>query len=142
MDDTRNLRHHLYIFIVLFVFWAILSILSSCSPRVITVEKVRTEYVSQRDTFIMRDSIHVLDSVFVKEKGDTFWVERYKVLYRDRWREKVVCDTVIRQDSIPYIVEIEKPLSWWSRKKIEFGEFALLLLAGLLFFMVIRHKFK
>ena len=112
--------------------------LCSCSPRVITVPEVHTEYVYRTDSFVKRDSIHVMDSVFIREKGDTVWVERWKTLYRDIYRDVVRVDTIVRLDSIPYKVEVEKPLTWWQEKKIAFGDYALCFLFLLLVYVLIR----
>ena len=65
----------------------------------VPVETVKTEYKDK----LIRDSIRIQDSVFVKMKGDTVWMERYKTLYRD----KLIQDSVFICDSIrvPYPVE-------------------------------------
>lgn len=75
------------------------------------------EYVSvpstERDsiyiTKIEKDSILVKDSVFVKSKNDTIFVERWKVEYRS----KILADTLyiekVDSVSVPYPVEVEKP---------------------------------
>jgi N-acetylmuramoyl-L-alanine amidase len=74
--------------------------LSGCKSNTVyvPVESVRTEY---RDR-LQRDSIHLYDSVFVKLKGDTIWLEKYKYIYCDRLRT----DTVAQSDTIaiPYPV--------------------------------------
>ena len=115
-------------------------LLSGCATKVVTVPEIHTEYVYRTDSFLQRDSIYVNDSVFVREKGDTVWIERYKTLYRDRWRDVVRVDSVVKVDSIPYKVEVEKPLTWWERQKIEFGELAMFLMAVLLVFVVLKYK--
>ena len=115
---------------------------SGCATKVVTVPEIHTEYIVRTDSFVQRDSIHVKDSVFVHAKGDTVLVEKFKTFYRDRWRDVVKCDTVIKTDSIPYKVEVEKPLTWWQRQKIEFGELAMVIMAGLLCFVVIKSKLK
>lgn len=56
------------------------------------VETVKTEY---RDKFF-KDSVYMYDSVFVKLKGDTVWLEKYKYQYRD----KLVKDSVFINDTI------------------------------------------
>ena len=124
----------------LFLFLLFMS--TSCSPRVVTVPEVHTEYVVRTDSFVKWDSIHVNDSVYIHEKGDTVWVEKFKTLYRDRWREVVKIDTVMKCDSVPYKVEVEKPLTWWQEKKIEFGELAMFIMAGLLLFIVFKFVIK
>lgn len=68
----------------------------------IPVESVRTEYKDR----LQRDSIHLYDSVFLKVKGDTVWLEKYKYQYRD----KIVRDSIFLNDTIrvPYPVEVAK----------------------------------
>ena len=129
-----------FVGIVLFLLFSLL--FCGCSPKVVTVPEVHTEYIVKTDSFVQRDSVYVNDSVFIHENGDTVWVERFKTFYKDKWREVVKIDTVIKRDSIPYKVEVEKPFTWWQAKKIEFGELAMLIMAGLLCFVVIKHKIK
>jgi len=128
---------------VVIILFALHSLLCSCSSvKYVPVESVRTDTVYQSK--IQRDSVHVHDSVFVKEwqKGDTIFVNR------DRWRTeyllKEVHDTVYKSkvDSIAVPYPVEKSLSWWQRKKIEFGELAMFIIVGLLCFVLIRLKLK
>lgn len=51
------------------------------------------------------DTVVVRDSVFIREiqKGDTIYLTH--VEYRDRWRTRLVHDTILRTDSIVRIVE-------------------------------------
>lgn len=98
---------------------------SACATKVIKVPIHTTETeIEFRDRFI-RDSIHIHDSVFIKHKGDTIWMERYKTLYK----EKIVRDSVYLRDNIrvevPIIVEVEKELSFFDR--VKYGIYALLL---------------
>jgi hypothetical protein len=82
--------------------------------------------------------------VYIKEwqKGDTIYRDR------DRWHtkyvEKEVHDTLYQSktDSIAVPYPVEKELTWWEKKKIEFGELAMVVMAGLLCFVVIKSKLK
>ena len=51
------------------------------------------------------DTVVVRDSVFVREvmKGDTVYLTR--VEWRDRWRTRMVHDTIVRTDSIVQVIE-------------------------------------
>ena len=113
---------------------AIATMLYSCkSVKYIPVETTKIEY---RDNFV-RDSIVRYDSVFVKDKGDTLILERYKYLYKN----KIVKDSIFINDTIrmPYPVEVIKqvktPLTSWQSFQIWCGRFALftLLLACIYF---------
>jgi hypothetical protein len=76
----------------------------------VPVNNTHTEYKDK----IVRDSIHLHDSVFMKVKGDTVLLEKYKYLYRDR----LVRDSIFKTDSIsvPYPVvetkEVYKQTTW------------------------------
>ena len=113
---------------------AIATMLYSCkSVKYIPVEATKIEY---RDKFV-RDSIFRYDSVFVKDKGDTLILERYKYLYKNR----IVKDSIFINDTIriPYPVEVIKQvrsqLTSWQSFQIWCGRFALfgLLLACIYF---------
>lgn len=73
-------------------------LMSSCKTQYVPIETTKTEY---KDRW-QRDSIHLHDSIFVKQKGDTVWLERYKTLYK----EKLVQDSIYITDTIrvPYPV--------------------------------------
>lgn len=103
-----------------------LLILCSCRTiKYVPVEtiKVDTIYINK----LQRDSIYMLDSVYVKEKGDTVLIEKYKYLYRN----KLVRDTmyISKTDSInvPYLVE--KELTKWQQFRMDFGGWVIMIIA-------------
>ena len=103
---------------------AIATMLYSCkSVKYIPAETTKIEY---RDNFV-RDSIFCYDSVFVRDKGDTLILERYKYLSKNR----IVKDSIFINDTIriPYPVEVIKqvkaPLTSWQSFQIWCGRFAL-----------------
>ena len=115
----------------------LLVILASCKAKTVyvPVESVRVEY---RDK-LLRDSVHLYDSVLIKMKGDTVWLEKYKYLYRD----KVVRDSVFKTDSIavPYpVVEVQdvNRLTSFQSFQIWCGRILLLFLLGYL----VMRRFK
>lgn len=85
------------------------SILFSCATKTIYIPietiKKEKEYIDRWQ----KDSIYLHDSVFVKHKGDTVWLEKYKTIYKDR----LVYDSIFINDSIkvdvPYPIEVSKP---------------------------------
>jgi hypothetical protein len=112
---------------------------SSCkTSQYILVETVKTEY---RDK-IVRDSVFRYDSVFVKDKEDTVFFERYKYLYKD----KIIRDSVFIQDTIrvPYPVEVVKqvkaPLSGWQNFQIWCGRIILVVLLFIDIYFVLKLK--
>lgn len=75
--------------------------LTSCKTRYIEVPpSVKTEYINRMriDTFIQNDS------VIIRDRGDTVYLERIKREYLIRNR----IDTIIQRDSISVVVPVEK----------------------------------
>jgi len=108
------------------------------SVQYVPVESVKTEY---RDK-IVRDSIYRYDSVFVKEKGDTLIMERYRYLYKNRFiRDSVFINDTIR---VPYPVEVvkqvKKPLTGWQNFQVWCGRIALAGVLILFFSFVLKRK--
>lgn len=74
-------------------------------------------------TQMQRDSILRYDSVYVADKGDTVWLEKYKYLYRDRWRVDTLVSVRTDTVSVPY--PVERKLTRWERVKLEAGGYAI-----------------
>lgn len=93
----------------------------------IPVETVRAEYQDK----LRHDSIFLHDSVLIRAKGDTMFVEKYRYLYRDRFLR----DSVFVRDSVqvPYPVvetlEISR-VSGFQNFQIWCGRILLVLLLG------------
>lgn len=95
--------------------------LTSCKTKYVPVESVRTE-IEYRDRW-QRDSIHVRDSIIVRDKGDTVFYDRWHTEYKDR----LLRDTtyIYRTDSIQVPYPVEKKLTWWQSIKQEIGGIAI-----------------
>lgn len=93
-----------------------------CIPETITIDSVRVEY--------KLDSVYLYerDSIFVHEKRDTVFVERWKTRYKDVL--KIQRDTVIDTKTEVQVQRVEvtprfaKFCYWW------FGVSAFLIVAG------------
>lgn len=127
--------------ITLAPFMCLLFVIYSCrTVKYVPVEtvKVDTTYINK----LQRDSIYMLDSVYVKEKGDTVLIEKYKYLYRD----KLVRDTLYmaKTDSIQVPYPVEKVLTRWQQLKLELGgwAFGIIIMSSLAFIIWIVYKFK
>ena len=129
-EKTKNI-------IVEFCAWLLIGVLvgfiifflSGCTTtEYITVEKVRTDTVNHSK--VLRDSVWLHDSVYIKEKGDTVMIERWHT----EWRERLLFDTLLiaTHDTIPQpypvIKEVEKSLSWWQRLRLYLGDGVLVFL--------------
>ena len=121
------------------VFFAISLFFCACGTiKYVPIESTRTEYKHT----ITTDSVFLRDSIFVKEKGDTLILERYRYFYRDR----VLRDSVIVKDTIrvPYPVEVvkevKKPLSSWQNFQIWYGRIALFAALLVIIYFVLRLR--
>lgn len=124
MEFYGNDDHYRFIRIYLLLIAALVTLmLVSCTiTKYVPVETVKTEYRNRTDSFVMRDSIYCRDSVWVERKGDTITLQMTKFIYKDRWREKIVSDTVIRRDSIQVPVPVERRLSRWEQICLDYGK--------------------
>ena len=120
------------------------SMLSSCSPKVVTVPEYHTEYITRTDTLLRLDSIYKHDSVSVYVKGDTIFKDKYITLdkYHNVYKTKV--DSFIKTDSIKTPVFVEKNLTKWEQFKMNVGGWCIAalctLIAGLVAYLIYKKK--
>lgn len=124
--------------ITLTPFMCMLFVICSCrTVKYVPVEtvKVDTTYINK----LQRDSIFMLDSVYVKEKGDTVLIEKYKYLYRD----KLVRDTmyISKADSIQVPYPVEKELTRWQQFRMDFGGWAMCIVVISILILIV-YKIK
>lgn len=122
------MKRSLMSFVTFFVTsrkWLIIMLLipaiCSCrSVKYVPVETVKTDsiYISN----VLRDSIYRLDSIYIRDKGDTVWVEKYKYLFVDKLRHDTLY--LSRTDSIRVPYPVEKELTRWQQMKLELGGWA------------------
>ena len=100
----------------LFVF--IIFMLASCRTEYIPVESVR--YDSIYFAKLQKDSIYIQDSIYIKEKGDTVFVDKFKYIYK----YVNLQDTcyIEKKDSILIPYPVERKLTWWERKTQNLGD--------------------
>ena len=112
-----------------------LLLLCGCRTEYVPIESVR--YDSVMIEKLMRDSVFVRDSVYVREKGDTVYVgkDRYVYVYR------IVVDTFfaekIREVEVP--VPVERKLSWWERVKLEYAEWVIAVIVAIALVYALRQ---
>ena len=109
-----------------------MSVTSCRSVRYVPVETVKHDSVYFNK--VVRDSIHVKDSVLVIVKGDTVTEFRYKYVYRD----KAKTDTayVSRTDTIRVPYPVEAKLTKWQRFRMDVGGYAVVAVVVLVFAIV------
>lgn len=124
----------------------VLVVLLCCScatkTKVITVPEVHrdTTYIKQQ----VWDSIHVHDSIYIREKNDTVRIEKWHTRYIESIRHDTVW--MHRIDSVPepYPVEVKVPreLSWWQRFRMTLGTIALGAIGVGVVLLIIKIKKK
>lgn len=97
------------------LIWGIIAalvcaLIGSCKTKYVTVPEYHEVIVTHHDTLTTRDSIFQKDSVFMWMQGDTVWKEKFSILYKDRWRERIVYRDSVKVDSVrvPYLVITNK----------------------------------
>ena len=128
---------------VIFIVLMMIILFNSCSPKVIYVPEYHTEVVTRTDSVVKIDSVHVKDSVIIKQAGDTIEIDRWHTEYKDRWRERVVVDSFIKVDSVSVPYPVEKKLSKWQQAKVDWGGWAMLFVVVLIFlflFIALRRR--
>lgn len=123
-------------YIILFI---IVVLCSSCRTQYIPVESIvtRTEYKDR----VQRDSVHVHDSIYIREKDDTVFIDRWHTEYKDRLLRDTTC--INKTDSIQIPYPVERKLSRWESFKLQVGEIAIGVIIGLLLivaWMIRRNK--
>lgn len=118
--------HQIILYVIIIGLIGFLAnMLTACSPHkvFVPIETIKTEYKDKWH----RDSIYLQDSVFLKVKNDTVWLEKYRYLYKD----KLVRDSVFLTDSVqvPYPIKGDTQyvnrLYWWQQLLMLLGAIAM-----------------
>ena len=94
----------------------------------VPVETIKTEYKVKKDSIYLHDSV----SVYKETKGDTVYITKWKFKIRESFKT----DTILKKDSIPVIVKVEKivevnKLNFWQKSLMWIGGVGLLVLLGI-----------
>ena len=84
------------------------------------------------------------DSVYIHERGDTVWFEKWHTRYVDRWRDRVTHDTIYRSktDSATVTREVEKPLTKSQRARLHLANIVLIMMGMVAVFFVVKFGNK
>lgn len=127
--------------IIILILISILTI--SCRTHKISTNNIERDTITTYNTKLIHDSVYVYksDSIIVKQKGDTLFIDRYHNIFSDKIKIRV--DTFYK-DKIKYINKseksieyIEKKLKWWQKFLIWSG-----IISILIFFYYIYKKIK
>ena len=143
MNNEEKIYKGCFWSFVMFIVMIAIILLNSCSPKVIYVPEYHTEVVTRTDSVVKIDSVHIKDSVIIKQVGDTIEIDRWHTEYKDRWRERVVVDSFIKVDSVSVPYPVEKKLSKWQQAKVDLGGWAMLSVVVIVFlflFFALRRR--
>ena len=116
-------------FLLLFLF------LCGCRTEYVPVESVR--YDSVMIEKLMRDSVFVRDSVYLKEKGDTIYKYKDRFVYVYKNRVDTFFAEKIREIEVP--VPVERKLTWWERVKLNYAEWVIAVLVAIALVYALRQ---
>lgn len=105
---------------LLFVL-AVLSLAACKQVQYVPVETVRLDSIYLTQT--LRDSIYKYDSIYVRDKGDTVFVDRYRYLFVDKLRRDTMYISRIDTLRVPY--PVEKELTRWQQFRLDVGGYAI-----------------
>lgn len=122
---------HLIVGIII-ALWALflMTMCTGCTTtKYVTVPEYHTDTLIQ--TQVLKDSVWLHDSTFIREKGDTMLIERWHTQYK--WRESHDTTYVSKTDSIPVPYEVVKEvpaeLTWWQQTRLHLANILLMLAA-------------
>lgn len=102
------------VLIAAFYLCFLLLFFTGCRTQVVAVKQTHTSDHDSIRTEYKHDSIYVdrVHNIFVK--GDT--VRIHDSIYVEKWRVRELHDSIVKvqTDSIPYVVEVEKPVAYKS----------------------------
>lgn len=117
-----------YLLGIILMFTLLLSGCKTTEYIKVPVETIRTEYKVQKDSIYLHDSINI----YTETKGDTVYITKLKYKIKETFKT----DTILKRDSIPVIVEVEKvvevnKLHSWQKTLMWIGGVGLLVLLGI-----------
>lgn len=123
-----------FLFGILTMFLLLFSGCKTVEYVKVPVETIKTEYKVQKDSIYLHDSVNVYTEV----KGDTVYVNKLKY----KIKEIFITDTLLKRDSIPVIVEVQKTV---EVNKLYSWQKALMWIGGVgvvILLMIILNKLK
>ena len=118
------------------MWWVLLFLfLCGCRTEYIPIESVRYDCVMIEK--LMRDSVFVRDSVYLKEKGDTIYKYKDKYVYVYKNRVDTFYMEKIREKEVP--VPVERKLTWWERVKLEYAEWVFGMIVAIALIYALRQ---
>lgn len=109
-------------------------VMCSCRTQYIPVESVR--YDSIYFAKLQKDSIYIQDSIYIKDKGDTVFVDKFKYIYK----YVNLHDTcfIERTDSILVPYPVERELTAWQKVDSFIGDICITCVLVFIIYLLLR----
>lgn len=115
----------------------VLSMFCRCTTtRYVPMTEYHDRYINKTDSFLQTDSVWLYDSVFVSQRGDTVYNDRWHYKERYKYIYKNHADTLAVHDSIPCEVYVEKQLSKTDKLFLGLGKVAGAIVLMVIFFFI------
>lgn len=103
------------------IVWALIWLAGCKQVQYVPVESVRVDSIYL--TNLQRDSVYKYDSIYIRDRGDTVEVVKYRYLFIDKLRH----DTLYmeRTDTVRVPYPVEKELTRWEKIRLDVGGYAL-----------------
>jgi hypothetical protein len=93
---------------------------------------------------VVHDSIYQHDSTYIKEKGDSVYIERWHTKYVLKEKTDTLYESRVDSIPIPYEVvkevEVEKSLSWWQSMRMHIGGIVCWLMLILAIYGILKWR--
>ena len=125
-----------------FIIAAAIMMVGCKSVEYVPVLEHRTDTVYQSK--VVHDSIYQHDSTYIKEKGDSVYIERWHTKYVLKEKTDTLYESRVDSIPIPYEVvkevEVEKSLSWWQSMRMHIGGIVCWLLLILTIYGILKWR--
>ena len=137
MNDDKRFFEWVGTGLALVIVLTVLWMLAGCKTRYVSVPEYHKEYINRTDTFLRSDTLFRLDSVVIRQQGDTTIIEKIRWQNRSVNVYKIKTDTIIKTDSVRVPYPVEKTLTKWQRAKMDVGGWAMGLTATVIIFVIV-----
>lgn len=127
----------------------LLLVMTSCTTqKPVVLERVINKTDTLYKTNYIADTFRVHDSIYVERYavGDTIYKTKNVYKWRDRVSVKTdtIYKSILRADSIPVPVPVERKATWWERTQMHVGQFTIgavvLVVLSLLLWLIHRKE--
>lgn len=118
---------------------AVIAILSSCKSheRLVAATTSDTVYITKYS----HDSIHITDSVYVREymRGDTVYITKDR--WRTQYKDKIINDTVYVSNKEYVTIKEKEPIPLWKEILIYYSAFVIVALLAIIVVLFLYTRY-